>query len=244
MARPADPNARAALITAARAEFVKKGIRGARIEDITAACGLSKGAFYLHASSKEALFGELVAEFTQAMERLNDERLETVERFIAEYGPLEARDVAERTERYARSVLLHSEADLRTLELMWAWRDVLDVLIRGSAGTEFESLVWSIVDREVVRLSRDFERLLGSLAYRPDVPPEIIGSLLVGTYLLLAQKMCQMERKPDLAVWAISLHRLIREGSLSQGLPAKNSPRRSSQIRAPTRPRHTPRSGS
>ena len=70
MARPADPHARAALIAAARAEFVKKGLRGARIEDITAACGLSKGAFYLHSSSKEALFGEVVAEFTRRWTRL------------------------------------------------------------------------------------------------------------------------------------------------------------------------------
>ena len=61
MARPADPHAREALVAAARAEFVKKGLRGARIEDITAACGLSKGAFYLHFPSKEALFGEVVA---------------------------------------------------------------------------------------------------------------------------------------------------------------------------------------
>lgn len=243
MARPADPNARAALITAARAEFVKKGIRGARIEDITAACGLSKGAFYLHAASKEALFGELVAEFTQAMERLTRERLEEMERFLADYGPLEARDVAERSERYERSVLLHSEADLRTLELMWAWRDVMDVLIRGSAGTGFESLLWSLVEREVERLSQDFERLQGANACRPDVPAEIFGSLLVGTYLLLAQKMSRLEQKPDLAAWASSLHRLIREGSMPQGEPVKTSPRRASGARALSRSRQTPRSG-
>src|SRR5437660_856533 len=56
MARPADPNAKEALMAAARAEFARRGLRGARIEDITAACGLSKGAFYLHFESKEALF--------------------------------------------------------------------------------------------------------------------------------------------------------------------------------------------
>ena len=60
MPRHADPNAKEALVAAARAEFARGGLRGARIEDITAACGLSKGAFYLHFESKEALFGELV----------------------------------------------------------------------------------------------------------------------------------------------------------------------------------------
>ena len=58
MARPADPNAKEALVAAARAEFARRGLVGARVEDITAACNLSKGAFYLHVESKEALFGD------------------------------------------------------------------------------------------------------------------------------------------------------------------------------------------
>jgi AcrR family transcriptional regulator len=243
MARPADPNARAALITAARAEFVKKGIRGARIEDITAACGLSKGAFYLHYSSKEALFGEAVGEFTRSMQHLTNERLEAMERFFAEHGPLEARDLAERSERYERLVAMNAEADLLTLELMWAYRDVMHVLMRGSQGTEFESLVWGMVDRELARVGQDFHRLQGTGACRPDVPPAVFGSLVVGTYLLLAQQMSQMERKPDLAAWARSLNRLIREGSAPQGEPVKTSPRRRNQARALSRTRSTPRSG-
>ena len=64
MARPADPHARASLISAARREFVRHGIVGAHIEDITQACKLSKGAFYLHFESKEALFKVLVDEQT------------------------------------------------------------------------------------------------------------------------------------------------------------------------------------
>jgi AcrR family transcriptional regulator len=255
MARPADPHARAALIAAARAEFVKKGIRGARIEDITAACGLSKGAFYLHYSSKEALFGEVVGEFSSAMDRLVHQRIEAMERFHAEHGPLEAHDVAERSERYERLVATNTEADLVMLELMWAYRDVVHVLMRGSQGTEFESLMWGMVDREVGRVSQDFQRLQAQRTFRSDVPPTVIGSLLVGTYLLLAQQMSQMEQKPDLASWARSLHRLIREGSLPSACMAppapapakkvsKTSPRRSTQARALSRTRSTPRSGS
>lgn len=254
MARPADPHARAALIAAARTEFVKKGIRGARIEDITAACGLSKGAFYLHYSSKEALFGEVVAEFTEAMERLITQRKEAANRFFEEHGSLEAGDVAERSVRYEGLVRMSAEADLRTLELMWAYRDVVHVLMRGSQGTDFESVMWQVVEREVERVSQDFHRLQSSRAFRSDVPTEVTGSLLVGTYLLLAQRMSQMEQKPDLAAWASSLHRLILEGSLAPGVftarrPAspklpKTSPRRAPQARALSRTRSTPRSGS
>ncbi len=255
MARPADPHARAALSSAARAEFVKKGIRGARIEDITAACGLSKGAFYLHYASKEALFSEVVGEFLGAMDRVIVQRLERTERFFAEHGPLEASDVAQRSERYESLVAMNAEGDLRTLELMWAYRDVMHVLMRGSQGTDFESVMWGMVDREVARVSQEFQRAQANQACRSDVPPAVIGSLIVGTYLLLAQQMSQMEQKPDLSAWASSLHRLIREGSLPPGFTAvrafgaapapkkKTSPRRP-KARALSRTRNTSRSGS
>lgn len=227
---------------------MKKGLRGARIEDITAACGLSKGAFYLHAASKEALFGEVVGEFTSAMNQLIERRMHQMECFFAEHGPLVARDVAERSERYELLVAMNTEADLGTLELMWAYRDVVHVLMRGSQGTEFESLMWGMVDREVTRVTQEFERLRADRVSREDVPPTVIGSLIVGTYVLLAQQMSQMERKPDLEAWARSIHRLIREGSLPQGCsapapsaPKKPSPRRP-RARALSRPRSTSRS--
>jgi len=227
---------------------VKKGLRGARIEDITAACGLSKGAFYLHAASKEALFGEVVGEFTSAMNLLIERRMKERERFMAEHGPLEARDVAERTERYELMVAMNAEADLGTLELMWAYRDVVHVLIRGSQGTEFESLMWGMADREVMRVSQEFQRLQADHVSRADVPPTIIGSLVVGTYVLLAQQMSQMEQKPDLEAWARSIHRLISEGILpprssapAPSKPKKTSPRKP-QARALSRTRSTSRS--
>jgi AcrR family transcriptional regulator len=237
MARPADPNARASLISAARAEFVKKGLRGARIEDITAACGLSKGAFYLHFSSKEALFGEVVGEVKAAIDVLAQERMERVERFFAGHGPLEARDLLERSERYEQLVQLETELDRRTLELMWDYRDVMHVLLRGSQGTDFEPLFWVLVDREVERVATDFQRLQGSQACRTDVSPPLFGTVIVGTYALLIQQMSRMQEKPDLAGWARDLQRLFREGAmrrdaepapvrLPRTLSARSSPRR------------------
>ena len=247
MARPADPHARASLLAAARAEFQKKGLKGARIEDITAACGLSKGAFYLHAASKEVLFGEVVGGFMAALQKLIEQRRGEMERFFHEHGPLEARDVSERSERYERLLAVSTEGDLRTLELMWSYRDVMQVLMRGSQGTDFDTLVWGFVDREVSRVTQEFQRLQSGRALRPDVPPEVIGSLIVGTYVLLAQRMCLMEEKPDLAAWARSIHRLIREGCVPREDAPDRLPSKSSSARAParalSRPRNTPRSG-
>ena len=248
MARPADPHARASLIAAARVEFMKKGLKGARIEDITAACGLSKGAFYLHAPSKEALFGEVLGQFMTELQTLIDQRRAETERFFTEQGALEAQDVSEHSVRYKCLLEMSTEGDLRTLELMWSYRDVMHVLMRGSQGTDFESLMWGFVDREVSRVAQELQRLQPGRAMRPDVPPEVIGSLIVGTYVLLAQRMSQMQEKPDLAAWARAIHRLIREGCVPpEDVPLASKPSKSPSRRAParalSRPRNTPRSG-
>lgn len=198
MPRPADPNAKDALVAAARREFAKKGLRGARIEDITTACGLSKGAFYLHFDSKEALFGELVEGFFAEVAKSGERREAEMARF-AEPGPA--------------FVEMMMAEDLRVLEMMWSYRDVVGVLIRGAQGTKFEGLIWAMTDGEIERIQDNFDRFQGAHACRTDVPSEIFASMIVGTYVLLGMRMSRMAEKPDLAAWARSLHTLIREGS-------------------------------
>ncbi|HYY52216.1 MAG TPA: helix-turn-helix domain-containing protein [Myxococcales bacterium] len=214
MARPADPNAKEALVAAARAEFAKRGLVGARIEDITAACGVSKGAFYLHFSSKEALFGELVEAFLRAIAECDDRRERAMAAFAAEHGTITRRDLEEHTSRYRRLLEIEAAEDRRVLEHMWAYRDVMGVLLRGAQGTKFEGAIWEITDREVERIKQSFDRFQGEHSCRTDIPPEIFGSLIVGTYVLLGMRMSRMSEKPDLAEWARSIHTLIREGSI------------------------------
>jgi AcrR family transcriptional regulator len=248
MARPADPTARASLIAAARAEFVRKGIRGARIEDITAACGLSKGAFYLHFESKEALFRELMAAYKAGLDALVVERLAQMQRFFAEHGRLGPRDVSTRSERYRRLLEVETEQDLRTLELLWAHRDVLDVLIRGAQGTEFESFVWDLADREVERVVTDYQQVLGGqCCVGEELVPELFGSLIVGTFVLLAKRMTRLTEKPDLAAWARTLQHLVREGCMPRHLPedvrapaSKTSTRPKARASTRSKPRKAP----
>lgn len=234
MARHADPHARDALLAAARREFSHRGLRGARIEDITVACGLSKGAFYLHYPSKEALFAELVDAFIGELARTAERRQADMARFLQEHGPLTRRDVAERTACYRAFLALETAEDLRVLEHMWAYRDVMGVLVRGAQGTSFEGAIWEITDREVERIRKDFGKLQFQQTCRRDIRPEIFGSLIVGTYVLLGMRMSRMAKKPQLAEWARSLHALIREGSVPQeeerALPA---PRKAPSRRRP-----------
>ena len=213
MPRPADPNARDALVAAARHEFAKKGLRGARVEDITSACGLSKGAFYLHFPSKEALFGELVDGFLGELQRSGARRRTDIAEFFAKHGTITRRDVEERTPRYRQLIELESGEDLKVLEHMWSYRDVVGVLLRGAQGTPFESTIWDVTDGEIDRIRESFNQFQCAHACREDIPPEIFGSMIVGTYVLLGARMSRMTKKPDLAEWALSLHTLIREGS-------------------------------
>ena len=220
MPRPADPNAKEALVAAARAEFARRGLKGARIEDITADCGLSKGAFYLHFESKEALFGELVREFIEVIAKVQEKRQRAVHEFLLKHGELTELDVQQRTPRYRELLDLDACSDLETLEVMWTWRDVVGVLVRGSQGTAFEGTIWELADGEVNRVREDFQRYQGHGVCRPDIPGELFGSLIVGTYLLLAVRMSRLQEKPDLGEWALSLHKLIHEGSQ----PARRQP--------------------
>ncbi|WP_426756727.1 helix-turn-helix domain-containing protein [Myxococcus sp. Y35] len=253
MARPADPHARSALVAAARAEFVRRGLKGARIEDITAACGLSKGAFYLHFPSKEALFGEVVGDFQTGLDALNEQRMVSIERFFQEQGVPGAKDRFEHSERYQQFLQLETAHDLEALEWVWQFRDVSLVLTHGSQGTEFESLLWRVTDAQVERIARDFQRLQEAGAADPSMSPHIFASIIVGSFLLLSTQMARLEEKPDLMAWAHTLQRLCQEGTLpAQHLsaappaPATREPRTVSKnatrrTRAVAKTRRTPR---
>ena len=211
MARTADPHATRSLIAAARTQFVRAGIKGARIEDITHASGLSKGAFYLHFDSKEALFGQLVETFQAQMQKIVGEREHAVRAYLEKHA-LTARDAAERTQRHQALVALEVKYDRAVLELFWDERDVFNVLSRGAQGTAFEGLMWQIAQSEVKRVVDRLELMKSRGACRADVPSHVIGSLVVGTYLLIAQQMSQLEKKPDLKLWVQAIQQLIHEG--------------------------------
>ena len=210
------PHARAALITAARKEFVRAGIRGARIEDITAACGLSKGAFYLHALSKEALFGELVTGLQDKLEAALDERQARWRAFFEKNGPLAKRDLKRKSRHYQAFVALETSLDRELIELIWQHRDLFEILFSGAQGTEFSGLIWSLVDRESERVAKDFSMLQAAGTCRTDIPPRLFGSLLVGAWLVIARQMARLPEQPDLDEWVHALHRLFREGSLKE----------------------------
>lgn len=208
MARPKDPHARSALIAAARKEFVRSGIQKARIEDITSACGLSKGAFYLHFESKEALFRELVDQLEKRFEQLHDERDHAYGQVISRGIPKGLNSAA----FVAELVAIDQAEDRKLLELLWDWREVTDVLLRGSQGTPFDGVMWTLLDRETSRVEAQSVALKSVGLVRSDVPGEVLGLMIVGTYLMVARRLTRLKQKPDFDHWVRSLHGVIAQG--------------------------------
>jgi AcrR family transcriptional regulator len=231
MARPADPHARSALVLAARREFVRHGLAKARIEDVTTACGLSKGAFYLHFKSKEALFGELVMQMQQGLERLIHARLAEQSAWVTQHGPVESRDPA-RVQPRAEFVALQlreAQHDRAVLELMWEWRDVASVLMGGAQGTEFDGVFWRFLDTEAKRLEQITEQLKVFGLCRPEIPSEVMAAMVMGTWLFILRRMVDLQVKPDLDFWVQSISSLLAEGTRPRLKPRRSPQRRAKE---------------
>ncbi|MCA2977977.1 MAG: TetR/AcrR family transcriptional regulator [Myxococcaceae bacterium] len=227
MARPADPHARSALVASARQQFRAHGIQRARIEDITAACGLSKGAFYLHYDSKEALFAGLVTQFEGQLDALFTTRIGEEDAFFARGGPFRAKDLAPRSARMAALTEMQARHDIAALELMWTWRDVIHVLINGCQGTAFDGVIWQAIDREQQRVIEACARLKRANVMRRDISNDVLATMFIGVWVLTMRKMVAQEQKPDFPALIAELNLLVGEGI---------TPR----VRAPTRARATP----
>ncbi len=206
MARKADPQARTSLLASARREFVRAGLARARVEDITQAVGLSKGAFYLHFESKDALFRELVAELKAEILAHAKSRQDAWQRWAARLRrgrtPLRLTHFSE----------FHAVEDARLLELLWRWRDVLEVLLRGTAGTEFESVMWTVIDAHLARQADEVRQLQKLGLIREDLPAELLGNVVIGTYLLVTRQLVLSADKPDFGPFVSALQLVLSNG--------------------------------
>jgi AcrR family transcriptional regulator len=242
MARPADPHAKSALVTAARAQFRAHGIQRARIEDITGACGLSKGAFYLHYESKEALFAELVMQFEQQLDALFQTRTAEEEAFFARSGPFRSKDFSQRTERLAALTDLQVRHDIGAMELMWTWRDVIHVLINGCQGTAFDGVIWHAIDREQQRVVEACERMKKVNVIRPDVSNDVLATMLMGVWILTMRKMVAQDEKPDFHTLIAEMNLLLGEGAAPRPVVSPRATKSSSARAVSVPHRRAPRS--
>jgi AcrR family transcriptional regulator len=218
VARPARPDVHEALLEAARAEFSRRGLERARVEDISRRAGISKGAFYLHFRTKDDAYNELLHRFLGALEALAQRRM-TATALFDTLPASQLRTPAGVQQWFA----LECAMDTELLELLWANR-LLQRVLDGAGGHRW-SKPMDAFRRRIRSLSsgRVAERQAAGLV-RADLDAEVIGDLVMGGYESFSRRMADLTTKPDLAAWAESFLKVIYQGLLAP--PSAPRPRR------------------
>lgn len=201
MSRLPDHRTKIELLRAAELEFAEHGLAAAKVVDITARAGVSKGAFYLHFTSKEDCFRIIVESFLARFATC-------VEPPVDLAGEL-PRDIHEFVER----VLPH---DVSVLEVCWQSRGLLRMLLEGGGGAPHAYLVEEFRERTRVQAEEWNRRAIEQGLYRSDIDPAVVSGLISGAYERLVQDVVRCEKKPDIEAWSRQLIDLFTRGLLAQ----------------------------
>lgn len=184
MARPSDPSARTRLITAAREVFLEHGLDRAKVEDITQAAGLSKGAFYLHFKTKEEAFKEILggalAEVGAILQDLEASRLKEADADL---------------ERVIESWLV---GDLAIFECLWKHRAIMRLVLDGGGSPDYQHLIEVFAEGAEQMVERLIRFGIERGYYREDVDARQAAAFVAGGYDRLARRMVRERKKPDL----------------------------------------------
>jgi AcrR family transcriptional regulator len=191
------------LIDGARRAFTDRGFYGARVEDICAAAGLSRGAFYSCFGKKEDLFFALYDRMTSEVRRvfeagLNGEgsaRQDPIEGLftsLAENYPL-GRDWYVLNAEFTLYAIRHASA----AKLLAARRHVLRLMIMEKVGVALtrsglqSTVPPELFARAVVALSD------GGLGQSLIEPKELGNTTFIETFLAPLARVCSVPVRPE-----------------------------------------------
>ncbi len=206
MARPGDPHARVDLLRAAEAVFVERGLRDAKVEDITQRARRSKGSFYLHFESKDDAFREIVETILARLAAIVDAALEAYRSPVDELP----------------SVWL--EKDMAIFEFLWSNRDVMRLCLAGGGGAQFGYLIDGFAERAHESSKALLARGVEAGFYREDVDVDLVGLMIAGAYDRLARRVVRSPTKPNLRRWLSEAQRFVLAGIATPELSARIQP--------------------
>jgi AcrR family transcriptional regulator len=159
------------LLEAAERVFLRRGLQGSSVEEVSAEAGFTRGAFYSNFDSKEKLFVELLharvydsyremAVEAQAQEGTPRDRLR--------WGIEQVRDV-------------QAGEDGRWLFRLW-----LECLTQAARDEEFRGLAASFWSGNRALLAAQVESVFEELGREPPLPPEQIATALIALDVGLA----------------------------------------------------------
>jgi AcrR family transcriptional regulator len=194
MSRPSDPKARSRLLQAAERVFLEHGLDRAKVEDITRAAGLSKGAFYLHFKTKDDAFKEILASA------------------LAELGGILGQAEASRASLVGRShadvVELALSEDLKIFECIWTHRPIMRLVLEGGGSPDYQHLVELFAEGAQETTERLVTQGMERGYYRLDLEPKQAAAFVAGGYDRLARRLVRERKKPNLERWLIGAQAL------------------------------------
>jgi AcrR family transcriptional regulator len=203
MPRPADRRVKIELLRAAEAVFVEHGLSAAKVEDITARAGVSKGAFYLHFESKEDCFRQIVEGFVAKLATCVGDPPPP-----PETGEVDAAHLIE--------VITHWHLhDLEVFEFCWLNRGLMGILFSGGGGASYGYLIDEFAERMAHQIEAWARQLVAAGVYRRDVDPAVLPALISGGYERLMREMIKRPKRPDIEGWARQAMGLYLRGLLT-----------------------------
>jgi AcrR family transcriptional regulator len=196
MPRPVDPHAKIDLLRAAEAVFVEHGLEKARVEEITARAGKSKGSFYLHFASKEEAFRQIV-----------ETTLARLAGYLEQMEPS-----AGAPHGLDQMVESWFELEVELFEFLWQNRGVMRLLLQGGGSASFGYLADAFAERARERTKEWLRLSVERGHYRKDLDIEVASLVISGAYDRLARALVRLDKKPDIRAWVRGAQRVLLIG--------------------------------
>jgi AcrR family transcriptional regulator len=201
MPRVADPRTKVELLRAAEAVFAERGLAAAKVEDITARAGVSKGAFYLHFESKDDCWRQIIEGFLAKLANCVEPRPE---------------ELAPAPDPRALMEVWHAH-DLEVLEFCWQNRAILRMVLAGGGGVPYGYLIDELAARMAATTEKMVRNGVASGLYSVELQPEVAAALLSGAYDRLVRELIARPKRPDIEAWSRQAQRLFTRGMLADG---------------------------
>jgi AcrR family transcriptional regulator len=194
MARPSDPKAKSRLLTAAERVFIERGLDRAKVEDITRAAGLSKGAFYLHFKTKDDAFKEILSSALAELGEL--------------VGRVEASQGSWKGLSYTAIIERCLDEDLQIFECIWRHRPIMRLVLDGGGSPNYHHLIELFAEGAEQTTLRLVKFGVEHGYYRADLDPAQAAAFVAGGYDRLARRLVRERKKPNLVRWLMGAQAL------------------------------------
>jgi AcrR family transcriptional regulator len=215
MSRPADRHAKIELLRAAESVFAEHGLASAKVEDITARAGKSKGAFYLHFESKDDCWRQIIEAFLTRLAA------------CVEPPPIDETAAPPKGADHMAQALAHN---LQIFEFCWQNRALLRMILEGGGGAPYGYLVDEFGERATRNSEAWIRHGKATGVYRAEIDEHIAARMISGAYERLIRELIKQPKRPDIQALCLQALDINTRGLLSDKargeaivLPGKNA---------------------